>query len=77
MALITGCSTGIGFSTAAAMARAGHEVVAAMRNPDGARTKRTRALRRVPNVWRVQSRKTASRLVMVHRSSDTPHSSAS
>jgi len=36
IALITGCSTGIGFATAVAMARAGHEVVAAMRNPDGA-----------------------------------------
>jgi NAD(P)-dependent dehydrogenase (short-subunit alcohol dehydrogenase family) len=36
IALITGCSTGIGFGTAVAMARAGHEVVAAMPNPDGA-----------------------------------------
>jgi len=34
IALITGCSTGIGFATAVAMARAGHQVVAAMRNPD-------------------------------------------
>lgn len=33
IALITGCSTGIGFATAVAMARAGHEVFAAMRNP--------------------------------------------
>jgi NAD(P)-dependent dehydrogenase (short-subunit alcohol dehydrogenase family) len=35
IALITGCSTGIGFATAVAMARAGYEVFAAMRNPDG------------------------------------------
>ncbi len=35
VALITGCSTGIGFTTAVAMARAGHQVAAAMRNPNG------------------------------------------
>ena len=33
IALITGCSTGIGFATAVAMARAGHEIFAGMRNP--------------------------------------------
>lgn len=31
--LVTGCSTGIGFATALAFGRAGHEVLAAMRNP--------------------------------------------
>jgi len=36
IALITGCSTGIGFATAVAMARAGHEVFAGMRNPTAA-----------------------------------------
>jgi len=36
IALITGCSTGIGFAIAVAMARAGHGVVAAMRNPEAA-----------------------------------------
>ena len=36
VALITGCSTGIGFETAAAMARAGYEVFATMRNPGAA-----------------------------------------
>jgi len=36
IALITGCSTGIGFATAVAMARTGHEVFAAMRNPAAA-----------------------------------------
>ena len=35
IALVTGCSTGIGFATAVAMARAGHEVFAGMRNPSG------------------------------------------
>ena len=35
IALVTGCSTGIGFATAAALARAGHEVFAGMRNPGG------------------------------------------
>jgi NAD(P)-dependent dehydrogenase (short-subunit alcohol dehydrogenase family) len=36
VAVVTGCSTGIGFATAAALARLGHEVFAAMRNPSGA-----------------------------------------
>ena len=36
IALITGCSTGIGFATTVTMARAGYEVIAAMRNPEGA-----------------------------------------
>jgi NAD(P)-dependent dehydrogenase (short-subunit alcohol dehydrogenase family) len=34
--LVTGCSTGIGFATALAFGRAGHQVAAAMRNPDRA-----------------------------------------
>jgi NAD(P)-dependent dehydrogenase (short-subunit alcohol dehydrogenase family) len=33
IALVTGCSTGIGFATAVALARVGHEVFAGMRNP--------------------------------------------
>ena len=33
IALITGCSTGIGFATAAPMARSGYEAFAGMRNP--------------------------------------------
>lgn len=36
VAVVTGCSTGIGFATAAALARLGHEVIAGMRNPSGA-----------------------------------------
>ena len=35
IALVTGCSSGIGFATAVALARAGHEVFAGMRNPSG------------------------------------------
>lgn len=34
-ALVTGTSSGIGFATAVSLARAGHFVFAAMRNPDG------------------------------------------
>ena len=34
--LITGTSTGIGLATALAFGRAGHRVVATMRNPAGA-----------------------------------------
>jgi NAD(P)-dependent dehydrogenase (short-subunit alcohol dehydrogenase family) len=36
VALVTGTSTGIGFATAEALARAGHDVFAAMRNPERA-----------------------------------------
>ena len=36
VALVTGTSTGIGFATAVAFGRAGHEVYATMRRPDRA-----------------------------------------
>jgi NAD(P)-dependent dehydrogenase (short-subunit alcohol dehydrogenase family) len=35
LALVTGTSSGIGLATAVALARAGHTVVATMRNLDG------------------------------------------
>ena len=36
IAVVTGSSTGIGFATAEALARAGHDVIATMRSPDRA-----------------------------------------
>lgn len=45
IALITGTSTGIGLATAVALARAGHDVWATMRNPDGAPDLRTLAMK--------------------------------
>jgi NAD(P)-dependent dehydrogenase (short-subunit alcohol dehydrogenase family) len=36
VALVTGASSGIGFATAVTLARGGHTVIAAMRNPNGA-----------------------------------------